>query len=405
MSTSWLTAFVDETGTNELDSSKLGVSNLFICVAVVVDDVGRLETENAMYKLSSELCGGAEISSRRIGGDHKRRLKFLKKMESMPFGYYALVINKDNICENSGLRFKKQFYKYINRMLYRRLDNSGMNMRVLADEIGGRDFMESFESYIEENNSKMLFSDFNMDFFSHRFVKSEEERLIQLADLIAGTLSYCFDADKKNDYSSQFRESLQLKEIGIHCWPLEFVPISGADSKNENEWDDRLRCTCLNRAIRFIEENENKSNIELSMQATALKYLLFSRKFEDREKQAIYSDKLIEKLSTDGYDKLSKQAFSSIVIGKIREAGIILAGTNEGFRLALSTEDIRDYLNHDRSIIEPMINRLIKARETVKCDTANCYDILRESDYECLRKIASAFVDYAIERGAEKKDE
>ena len=36
----WLTEFVDETGTNELEAEKPGTSHLFICVGILVDDKG-----------------------------------------------------------------------------------------------------------------------------------------------------------------------------------------------------------------------------------------------------------------------------------------------------------------------------------------------------------------------------
>jgi hypothetical protein len=104
-----LTVFVDETGTNELDSDKPGVSHLFICVAVVVDDTGLTATDAAIRQLSTDLCSGAEISSKRIGGDHKKRLKYLERIQNLPFGYFALVINKDRIPKDSGLQFKPVF--------------------------------------------------------------------------------------------------------------------------------------------------------------------------------------------------------------------------------------------------------------------------------------------------------
>lgn len=129
----WLTAFVDETGTNDLGADKPGTSHLFICVAVLVDDKGLAATETAIRQLSQDLCSGAEISSKRIGSDHKRRIKFLKPLQALPFAYYALVINKDRIPKDSGLRFKPIFYKYINRMLYERLAKAGQNLRIIAD--------------------------------------------------------------------------------------------------------------------------------------------------------------------------------------------------------------------------------------------------------------------------------
>jgi hypothetical protein len=117
----WVTAFVDETGTNELDATKPGVSHLFICVAVIVAESELTVIADAMRQVSKEFCGGAEISSKRIGADHGRRLKFLQRIQSLPFGYFALIINKDRIPRDSGLQYKRSFYKFINRMLYERL--------------------------------------------------------------------------------------------------------------------------------------------------------------------------------------------------------------------------------------------------------------------------------------------
>jgi len=389
---SWLTAFVDETGTNELDSTKTGVSHLFICVAVIVNSVGLVQTESKMKEISQKLCGDAEIKSNRIGTDHQKRLKYLSEIQDLPFGYYALIINKDRIPKASGFKYKRSFYKNINRMLYQQLQQSGNNLRLIADEIGGKDFMDSFVPYLEKQGLPSLFTR-----FEHYFAKSGQTPLIQLADLIAGTLSYCFDQGKQCEYSPHFREILRKKEVGIQCWPLQIVPVSDSKPTNQSEWDAHLKSTATNRAISFIEKHDNDADIDCAMQASVLRQLLFSQEFEEQGKQATFSDKLIEQLQNEGFEKLSRQAFSSRVIGKIRDSGIILSGSNEGYRLALSTSDIQDYLNHDRNIMEPMIYRLLQARGTVKLDTANQIDILEHSNYMRLKKLADMFNDHTIE--------
>lgn len=400
---SWLNAYVDESGTNELDSSKPNVSNLFICVAIVVDNKDLNKTENSISEITKDFCGGAEIRSSRIGSDHKKRIKFLDRIKDLSFGYYALVINKDRIFEDSGLQYKKTFYKYINFMLYQHLVNSGKNMRIFADEMGSRDFMNSFTDYFKTKNKPNLFPEYK---FQHSFVNSQNSPLVQLADLIAGTLTYCFDKNKRDsEFSSQFREILRPKEIDIKCWPLEIIPIPNDISQDEHGHDSILKITCINRAVAFIEQNENSKHEDSRMQAATLSRLLFARSFEDKGKQAIFSDDLIEKLKKEGFNMSSKKTFSSTIIGKIREAGIIIAGTNDGYRLAISTEDIRDYLKHDRSIIEPMINRLIEARKSVKTDTANSFDILDVPEYTCLCKMVDAFKDYEIESGVKRETE
>lgn len=82
-------------------------------------------------------------------------------------------------------------------------------------------------------------------------------------------------------------------------------------------------------------------------------------------------------LANSGYEKLTKQVFTANVIGKIRDAGIIIAGTSMGYKLALSAGDIRDYLAHNKNVIFPMFSRIRKAQETIKAATLNEYDILQ----------------------------
>jgi len=183
-------------------------------------DQGLTATEAAGRKLSQDLCSNAEISSKRIGPDHKRRVKFLEPLQNLPFGYYALVINKDRIPKDSGLRFKRSFYKYINRMLYERLAKGGQNLRIIAGQVGGPDFTDSFRSYPDAYGLPSLFHD-----CQHTFADSASTPLIQLADLIARSLAYCFDLAKAGPHSQQFRELLRPREAGIQCWPWEPLPL------------------------------------------------------------------------------------------------------------------------------------------------------------------------------------
>ena len=386
-----LTAFVDETGTNELDADKPGVSHLFICVAVVVDDAGLTATDAAIRQMSADLCSGAEVASKRIGGDVKRRMAFLERIQNLPFGYFALVINKDLIPKDSGLKFKTSFYKFINRMLYEKLAKTGDSLRIIADEIGGRDFMESFQPYLEKRGMPSLFQP-----CLPTFASSTATPCIQLADLIAGSLSYCFDPNKKGDHSSQFRELLRQREVGIQCWPPEKMSANEPTNLPPTH-DSRLQKTMQTRVARFLDEYENDTDADRQMQMATLNELLFARQFEDRESQAIVSDILMYRLQHAGHEPMQKQAFQSRVIGKIRDEGIILAGASDGYRLALSEEDIRDYLDHDRNVIEPMLYRMLKARDSVKVDTAGQFDILDHPDYLPLKKIADTFRDSRIE--------
>lgn len=390
---SWVTAYVDENGTNDLDSSKPGVSHLFICVAVIVEHDAHGIASSGVQQTSKDFCGGAEISSRRVGGNHERRIRFLKRLCALPFGYFALVINKDKIPKDSGLQYKRSFYKFINRMLYERLLKNGHNLHVVADEIGGKDFMDSFVPYFQQKGMPGLFEQFD-----HKFACSAETPLIQLADFIAGTLSYCFDSDKKCSESYKFRDFLRNREIAIQCWPWEVAPISPA-ADPPLSIDKVIRERMIQRVSGFLEEHENSPDAERRMQAFVLSNLFFARQFEDRERQALVSDELIRRLTQEGFTDLSKQYFQARVIGKIRDEGIILAGSNDGYRLALSVEDIEEYLGHDKNIIEPMLARMLKARSSVLYDTGQKYDVLCKPEYHSLKLLANTFSDASLTAG------
>jgi len=372
---------------------------LFICVAVVVDEPALHITDAAMRQISRDFCGGAEISSGRIAGKNELRLKYIEAIRELPFGFYALVINKDRIPKDSGLRFKRTFYKYINQMLYESLVRSGKNLRVFADQIGGQDFMDSFKPYLEGRGRPNLFQD-----FQHAFVKSHETPLIQLADLIAGTLSYCFDPQKQNDHSTRFRDLLRCREIGIQCWPWDLAPQT-TPAAADTTLDDLIRSTMTRRVVMFLEEHEHSANIDRQMQFATLSHLFFARQFEERGRQALVSDELMRRLKDIGLEVPSKQHFLSKIVGAIRFEGIILAGSPDGYRLALSVADINDYLNHDSNIIGPMLARMKTARESVSTDTAQRYDILGPDAYAGLKALAEAFQDSLIEQATVREDE
>jgi len=360
-----------------------------------VDDDERLATDSGMEQLSLALCGGAEIGSKRIGGNHDRRMKFLQGVEKLSFSYYALVVNKDRLAKDSGLQFKASFYKFMNRMLYRRLASGSLNLHIVADTYGGKDFMDSFQMYLDQRGLPDLFSK-----FTHEFALSENSRIVQLADLIAGTLSYCFDEEKRGPHSKDFRKALRAKEISIESWPLQYAWPSLPACPQDSTVDKVLWKMLSRRAHEFINEHEESPNDDKRMQAATLKKLLFARIFEDGTDQALFSDELITWLQEEGFEKLSKQPFTNRVIGKLRDAGIILAGSNDGYRLALTSRDIEDYIRHDKSIIEPMLRRLLIARDAVKNETKNTHDILETLEHKGLCSLVNQFRDSSIEMNA-----
>lgn len=386
-------AYVDETGTNVLDTSTNGESNLFICTAVLVKESDNEKLSNVLLDMSQRLCGGAEIKSSRIGKKHERRLKFLQEVKDLDFSYYALIINKDLIPRESGLQYKRSYYKYINRMLYKRVADEFSSLHLIADTIGGQDYMASYEAYLKDKMPNLMSS------FSHDFGDSAETPLLQLADLITGTLGYCFIDTKKGSHSEQFRKILRPKELHIEAWPLR-RRVSGETSICGQ--DEVLLDSVRNRAIDFVENNQSAGDEFCRMQGAVVQKLLFHQFFDCDHDGSLSASKLRGHLENLGFDKPSEPTFRSKIVGKIRDAGIVISGTSKGYRLAVSEQDIHDYLVHNRNIIEPMLNRLKRAQDVIKTDVGTDVDILDTQEFHILKSLVECYSDTFLDISTER---
>lgn len=383
-----INVFVDECGTNELDSSKDSVSQLFICIAILAEDDDLNSLNEAIRMIQKRFCGGGELKSKNIASNMKRRLEILNELKNLPFRFFALVINKDNVSTDSPLQYKQTFYKFINRMLFQRLSAKGACLRVYADRIGSIDFMDSFTAYFNRLALPDLFSGWD-----HDFVDSRNVPLVQVADFVAGSLGYCYDKKKKGEHSSEINEILYPQCIGIEVWPHGRIELPETLPLDNEEIDKRLNAILNNAVVEFIDKYEDSDDIHEQMQAFVLRELyIAAREYDDKTKRSIYADALIKRLHESGFEEMNRQNFAARIIGKLRDSGIILCGSSLGYRVALSLADINDYMEHDRNIIEPMLHRLQKARENVKTVTPRGYDILSKNGCENLR----AFVDILV---------
>jgi hypothetical protein len=128
--------------------------------------------------------------------------------------------------------------------------------------------------------------------------------------------------------------------------------------------------------------------------------MLFLDEHATDDRRAIHSGSLIAHLKWLGFKKISDRTLRVSVIGPIRDAGVIIAGDGKGYRLAMSVSDVERYIRHDRSILEPMLARLAKARTFLMIGTATQYDMLLPEDFTILRELIKTFnivsVQYSI---------
>ena len=303
----------------------------------------------------------------------------------LPFNIYYLVVDKRKIYEQSGLRIKTSFYKFLNQMAYNALQKSFQELTIVADETGSNEFMQSFSEYIKDHNPALsLFDEFNF-----RFNKSEHGVLVQLADIMSGCLAFCYDENKKSKAEgSNYKTYLGKKIIGIQEFPRDPVTFRVEDQINFDSRDDATVANlCLRKALAFKQEFKNKDADENSkMQIAVLDYLLF-RFMNNSVRRYISTQELQNDLERKGFERLSTQSFRNRIIAKLRDHGVIIASSNKGYKLPSKKSEVEDFIKKTQGIIEPMLHRLKLCYNAIRLGSNGTIFMLDDPEYSTLKKL------------------
>ena len=374
--------FIDESGTHALDTSKSGVSNLFVLTAIIIKDSDLNFVNSELDKFAQENCSGAELKSSRIAGNSAKRVEWLKSISSLPFKFISFIINKKKLSQTSSpLRFKQVFYKWANRQLMTNLSNF-FNADVFADETGGVNFKDSFVNYIKDQIGD-LFKNFNI-----ALVNSKNYRGVQLADIVSGSLSYVFDSEKKDDFSEEIWNILKEKCLNIKACPKIKRDSQIFEISNQVDLEE-LEDKCIEKAFSIIERKLLSSDEVEQMQGIVLDELLTAK--TSGKSESIFADTLVDILKRNGYELINKNFLTTGIIAKLRDEGIVIAGNNDGYTLAISPKDFKIFTEHNNGIILPMLERLNTARNTISNYTNKEYDIL--GFHEQLKKLVDFYVE------------
>jgi Protein of unknown function (DUF3800) len=353
--------YVDESGTPNL-TEEGEHPDYYVIVALLISDSNFSDCEASAKEIVSNYAGEGELKSSSVGNNTDRRKRILTDIKNADFRYYSLVVNKSEVWRESGLQYKQVFYKFLHRMFYSRIKRNFSGLSIVADQYGDSDFMEKFKSY--------LFG-FNNLFDSIDFQPSSELPLLQIADIISGTIRRIYD---KSDPVELF-EIINYPSVPIEEWPPNFSKEINISALEANEkFDEFIRMTSLNSAKVFIEKYLGSENSELNEQALAVRYLLY-RYFENSS-DYVYRIEIAKYLNLVADVSYSEHQISSNIISKIREAGVIIASTERGIKIPYSYNDIYEWITRVDSQVVPYLKRVEYARDEFLIASQNEYDII-----------------------------
>jgi tetrahydromethanopterin S-methyltransferase subunit G/biotin operon repressor len=369
-------AFVDEFGTNSFNFEKQ--STHFIIAAVICKSENLEKIQDGINNIRKKhKFQKGELKSSKVGKNHNRRIRILKDIINLDFYIYSVVVDKQKL-KGQGFKYKESFYKFLNNLLYKELYRTFPNLKLCVDEYGGNDYMLSFKKYVMKRHKPTLFSGSEFD-----ILNSKKSNLIQLADFIAGTLGYIYDEKKKNTQSKEFLDIIKPKVSDISFFPKDFSFKDIEESNTDESFDPKIVKLSLLRINTFIHNTKGDTQEEKDQIAFLKLLILFQRIY--LKNRYTSTEEIIRHLNRNRQDKINQNYFRREVIGKLRDKGILIASSSNGYKIPINKNDLESFVNIGRRIILPMLKRIETARAAIKLATNNELDLL--DNFEELKEI------------------
>lgn len=374
-------AHIDEFGTNSLEIEKDGVSSHFLICATLIEEKNLKSSQQIIENIRKTHFQGSEIKSSNVKrANHARRLTILNELNQIDFTIYLIVVDKEEI-NSQGLSVKQSFYKYFNKLLVTDLNRINKKITFIADQIGSIEYQESFQKYIENEVTQYDLFNENKIF---EFSDSKENNLVQLSDFIVGSLAKCFDKKHFTEESSDYIKILKEK-LNIRFWPNNIANYIRQENETEN-FDPKIAELSLTLAKDYIARNENKIETDITAQIYLLKYLMLIQKVSPN--YFIQTHELMDKLKHEIGLEYSTRLFRKNVIGQLRDNNVIIVSSNSGgYKLPVNKSDLIEFVNRYNSIIQPMLSRMKKCRDSILLGSMNDIDILEYPEYESLKEV------------------
>lgn len=363
------TAFIDECGSFGFDFSKEGTSKYYTLCAVIVEDSKLSALHDSIIEVKkANGFASTEMKSSGIGSDNKRRSRILSQLLPIEFRVIGLIADKQRFIKDSALtEYKKSFIKYLHQRLYERLYHVYPKLKIIEDEIGSTEFQESFKKYVADRRPEPnLFNEYDFDYSN-----SKDELLVQLADFVGGSINRSLIDPSAPNYL----EMLKGKILLMDEFPSKNEPYWGTAKPEDYKFNHDVYALSVKCANDFIEKYGSEKSDEKRFQVAFLRYLLFYGQ-NVSPSSYLYANQIIRAIQEYTVQRITRNYLYRRVIAPLRDEGVIIASSSRGYKIPISVDDIKTYLNSTHTIVSPMLHRIEICRNLILQQTGNDLDVL-----------------------------
>lgn len=375
-------AFIDECGNFGFDFTKEGTSLFYIVCAVIVKNDQISMLENALEGLRFNYFGNGEMKSSSIGKNHIRRVKICAELLMLDFSVIILIADKKAFYRDSPLtNYRNSFIKFLHQKLYDEMYPAYPKLKIIEDEYGSSEFQSSYREYVCSHRPEPnLFSEYDFD-----YVNSKHSLLVQVADIIAGSIMQHLLDKNAPDALNIFQGKIR----GIVNFPSLYPPIF-AGIEADNRFDVNIYALADHCAMHYIDSHNDTNEDDERLRVLFLKHLLFVVRNVNASK-FVSSAEILKVLSDLADRKVRRDYLFRKIIAPLRDAGVIIASSSQGYKIPSCINDIFSYINQTNGIVGPMLSRIEICRKLILSQTDGIIDIF---DDPALVKYKRYFGDY-----------
>lgn len=186
--------FIDDSGDPGFKFDKGSTSHFIIALVIFDDELEAEKTAVAIKELKRSIGFKDRDEFRFFKTKDGFRKKFFETIKPFNFRVRCLVVNKSIIKSEELRNNKNSFYAYFIKEVLKNNNDTILDAKIRLDGSGDKNFRKSFITYLrKELNSgqKKILSNFKM-------IDSKENVLVQMADMIAGSINRAENLEKKN---------------------------------------------------------------------------------------------------------------------------------------------------------------------------------------------------------------